>query len=84
MLYRLYRSFSINYARKIIFNPYFSIYIKVFDFRRYKRYKVTVSLRYEEKLRTACAFFGGTQAVQTLFRRYKSPASTPSLRTYGG
>ena len=27
MLYRLYRFFSINYARKNIFTPYFSIYI---------------------------------------------------------
>ena len=40
------------------------LYIKVFDFRRYKRYKVTVPLGYEPKLRTACAFLGGTQAVQ--------------------
>ena len=32
------------------------LYIKVFDFRRYKRYKVSFPLKYEAKLRTACAF----------------------------
>ena len=83
MLYRLYRYFSINYARKNHIYPVF-FYIYFFGFRRYKRYKGAFPLKYEAKLRTACAFLGGTRAVQMLFRRYKPPASTPSLRTYGG
>ncbi len=63
---------------------YITLYIKVFGFRRYKRYKVSFSLRYEAKRCNACAFLGVTPALQTPIKRYKPPASAPSLRTYGG
>ena len=65
MLYRLYRFFSINYARKNIFTPYFSIYI-FFRFKEVQAVQSQIPLRYEAKLRTSCAFLSGTSGTNTV------------------
>ena len=44
------------------FFPRVFLYIKVFDFWRNRRNRVTVSLRYEAKLRYVCAFFRRNKA----------------------
>ncbi|ETJ00911.1 MAG: hypothetical protein Q605_AUC01157G0002 [Actinomyces urogenitalis DORA_12] len=63
-MYRLISKSIARTRKKWTQYAYIRVYIKVFDFRRYRRYKVRFLLRYQAKRCIACVILGDTQVIQ--------------------